>query len=161
MTNKILEEGRAENKVKKNEYVARRGADLGISNPEMTFHYHNQNSSKAYAAKQVVDGLKRLGRQDIKDPIHKDPYHASYDSKHGVYHIKHTESGKIVDANVADSGGRALAAAAKWNFGARKGGRNTYTENTEGRALKDIVEDLKRNRGRPKKKRNLAGDIID
>lgn len=27
--------------------------------------------------------------------------------------------------------------------------------------LKDIVEELKRPRGRPKKKRNLAGEIVD
>lgn len=34
-------------------------------------------------------------------------------------------------------------------------------EETSPRKLKDILEDLKRGRGRPKKKRNLAGEIVD
>jgi hypothetical protein len=149
-----LKEGNAENKLKKNIHVAKVGmkAHPAIRDKEgaelhVALKRDNQGTSQKFAQKSVVDTLKREGRREIKNPTkHDGEYHAHYDSKAGVYHVKHRETGKIVDHNVANSGGAALAAADRWN-------KKSVKEET-------TIEEGHR-KGRPKKARHEDGKIVN
>lgn len=111
----ILEGGNAENKLKKAIHIAKLGAKNSLATKsDMHMHIKAGPGSKEYNAKQMADGLKREGRRAVKMSS-SEPYRASYDKSSGNYHIVHRESGKIVQRNVANSGGAALSHADRWN----------------------------------------------
>lgn len=146
-----IEEGNAANKFKKNVHVAKLGAKaLHVDGHDEADFRANLTSSargtsKAHATKSLVGAMKKYGRQEINHPTPKETYHADYDRKKGVYHIKHTATDKIVDHDVANSGGAALAHAAKWN-------KKAVSE--------EAIEEGHR-KGRPKKARHEDGKIVN
>jgi len=82
--------------------------------------HHDNDESKAMAAKAARLTKNReagISRSYAKEEPRR--HQAQYDAKTGTYDILDTQTGQIVDRNVADSGGLAMSVAANWDHRAK------------------------------------------